>query len=355
MTFFDAALLGAIEGITEFLPISSTGHLILTSSLLGLANTDFLKTFEIAIQLGAICAVAILYFKSFFQIKILTKLFVAFLPTAAVGLALYSIIKTYLIGNELVVLTALFIGGIALIIFELLHKEDAKATAEIEHITYKQALSIGLFQSIAIIPGVSRSAATIVGGLLLGLKRSTIVEFSFLLAVPTMAAATGLDLLKNYKSFTDSNFALLAVGFFSAFIVALIVVRFFLHYIRNHTFVPFGVYRILVSIAFAVFLFSPFYQPAADATSHIPTTPSSYVTDQSGRYMDIETYVTRNISTVSPVKEQLGGTFYVTKIETREGKGVVEYEDGHNAYTADFTYTIEDTGKPSLTSFTVRE
>lgn len=355
MTFFDAAILGLIEGVTEFLPISSTGHLILASSLLGLAHTEFLKTFEIAIQLGAISAVAILYFKSFLKFNILTRLIVAFLPTAVVGLALYSIIKTYLIGNELVVVTALFLGGIALIAFELLHKEDVAATAEMENISYKQALSIGLFQSIAIIPGVSRSAATIVGGLMLGLKRATIVEFSFLLAVPTMAAATGLDLLKNYRSFTEDNLAILAVGFITAFVVALIVVRFFLHFIKKHTFIPFGIYRIFVSIAFAAFLFSPLYQPVDANSNTSTTTPNSYVIDQNGRYMDIEAYVTRNISTISPVKEQLGGTFYVTSIESNEDQGIVEYEDGHNAYTADFTYTIEDNGKPSLVSFTVRE
>lgn len=337
MTFFDAAILGLIEGVTEFLPISSTGHLILASSLLGLAHTEFLKTFEIAIQLGAISAVAILYFKSFFKFNILARLIVAFLPTAVVGLALYSIIKTYLIGNELVVVTALFLGGIALIAFELLHKEDPAAAAEMENISYKQALSIGLFQSIAIIPGVSRSAATIVGGLLLGLKRSTIVEFSFLLAVPTMAAATGLDLLKNYRSFTESNLAVLAVGFLTAFVVALVVVRFFLHFIKKHTFVPFGIYRILVSIAFAAFLFSPFNSLSSSTVTPIP----------------IDSYVETNISTLSPIKEQLGGTFYVTSIEARDGKGVVEYEDGHNAYTADFTYT-ETFGAPTITSFVVR-
>lgn len=354
MTFFDAAILGLIEGVTEFLPISSTGHLILASSLLGLAHTEFLKTFEIAIQLGAISAVAILYFKSFLKFNILARLIVAFLPTAVVGLALYSIIKTYLIGNELVVVTALFLGGIALIVFELLHKEDAAATAEMENISYKQALSIGLFQSIAIIPGVSRSAATIVGGLMLGLKRATIVEFSFLLAVPTMAAATGLDLLKNYRSFTEDNLAILAVGFITAFVVALIVVRFFLHFIKKHTFIPFGIYRIFVSIAFAAFLFSPLYQQPVTANSNT-NTQGAYDSDTYGRYMDIETYVTQNISTISPVTEQLGGTFYITSIKSNDGQGVVEYEDGHNAYTADFAYTIEESGKPVLTSFTVRQ
>lgn len=254
MTLFDAGILGIVEGITEFLPISSTGHLILASSLLGLSHTDFLKTFEIAIQLGAICAVVVLYFKSFFKIDILKRLIVAFLPTAIIGLALYKIVKTYLLGNESVVLWALALGGIALIVFEFLHTEHPEATPTISTITYKQALGIGLFQSIAIIPGVSRSAATIVGGLLLGITRTTIVEFSFLLAVPTMVAATGLDVLKSYSEFSSADLLPLVVGFITSFVVALAVIKLFLGYVRKHTFIPFGVYRILASAAFFLIL-----------------------------------------------------------------------------------------------------
>jgi len=256
MTLFDALILGVVEGITEFLPISSTGHLILTSALLNLSQTDFLKSFEICIQLGAIAAVLFLYWRKFLDTEVLKKLFVAFLPTALVGLALYKVIKTYLIGNELVVVTALFLGGIALIVFEYFHTEKEDAAEDIAAVSYTQAVCIGLFQSIAIIPGVSRSAATIMGGLLVGLKRTTIVEFSFLVAVPTMLAATGLDLVKNASSFSSQDMTTLAVGFVSAFVVALFSIRFLLSFVRSRSFVFFGVYRIVVAVLFAIlFLF----------------------------------------------------------------------------------------------------
>ncbi len=254
MTLFDATLLGIVEGLTEFLPVSSTGHMILASHLLQLAETPFLKSFEITIQLGAICAVLALYWRSFLQLEILKKLVVGFIPTGIIGLALYSLIKQYLLGNETVVLAALALGGVVLIIFELLHKESKGEPTTIADITYAQALSIGLFQSIAVIPGVSRSAATILGGLLLGLKRTTIVEFSFLLAVPTMGAATALDLLKNYSSFSSANSLSLAVGFITSFVVALGVIRLFLRFIRTRTFISFGIYRIAIAALFWFFI-----------------------------------------------------------------------------------------------------
>jgi undecaprenyl-diphosphatase len=253
MDLLSSIILGVVEGITEFLPISSTGHLILTSQLLGLAQSDFAKSFEIIIQLGAILAVVALYFKSFFDIEILKRLFVAFLPTGIIGLALYKLVKTYLIGNESVVLWALLIGGVVLIAFELIHKEPADTSGEVvsvASITYKQSFLIGIFQALAIIPGISRSAATIVGGLILGLRRTTIVEFSFLLAVPTMMAATGLDLVKNASSFSVDQFGSLAVGFIVSFVVALFSIKFLLGYIRKHTFIPFGIYRIVVALLF---------------------------------------------------------------------------------------------------------
>ncbi|MES2007132.1 MAG: undecaprenyl-diphosphate phosphatase [Patescibacteria group bacterium] len=251
MTLITALLLGVVEGITEFLPISSTGHLILVSELLKLPSTDFHKSFEIIIQLGAILSVVALYFKSFLDIKVLKRLFVAFLPTGIIGLALYKVVKTYLLGSEAVVLCALLIGGVLIIAFELMHKE---APSEVEptsaHITYKQSFLIGIFQAIAIIPGTSRSAATIIGGLMLGLRRKTIVEFSFLLAVPTMLAATGLDLVQNASSFSMDQFGVLAVGFVTSFVVALFSIKFLLRYVRNHSFIAFGVYRILLALLF---------------------------------------------------------------------------------------------------------
>src|SRR3989344_7596159 len=246
--------LGVIEGITEFLPISSTGHLILATEALGIVHTDFQKSFEIIIQLGAILAVIVLYWKDFLKFSVLKKIFVAFLPTAVVGFTLYPFIKSYLLGNEAVVLWALLLGGAALIVFELFHKENAVATGDIASMTYKQSALIGLAQAVAIIPGVSRSAATILGCLLLGMKRVVIVEFSFLLAVPTRLAATGLDLVESASAFSMDQFGLLAVGFVTAFVVAILAIKFLLAFVRSHTFIPFGVYRILLALVFFLFL-----------------------------------------------------------------------------------------------------
>jgi undecaprenyl-diphosphatase len=253
MSPLDALFLGVIEGITEFLPISSTGHLILGSALLGVANSDFTKSFEIIIQLGAILAVVVLYVRSFFDLEVLKRLIVAFIPTGIIGLLLYHFIKTYLLGNEAVVLWSLLIGGAILIGFELWHKEREDASDDVRSITYTQAFLIGLFQSIAVIPGVSRSAATILGGLGLGIKRVAIVEFSFLLAVPTMAAATGLDVVKNISLFKSAgNFTELAIGFIVSFVVALVAIKWLLGYVRKHSFISFGVYRIAVALLFFI-------------------------------------------------------------------------------------------------------
>lgn len=248
MEYLHAVILGVVEGLTEFLPISSTGHLILTTHLLGLPDTAFSKSFDIIIQLGAIASVVFLYFKRFFDIELLKKLIVAFIPTGVVGLALYSLVKTYLLGNTMVVLGALFLGGIALIVFERWHEEGSDAIADVSAISYKQAALVGLFQSVAIIPGVSRSAATILGGLWLGLSRAAIVEFSFLLAVPTMLAASSLDILKNYQSFTSEQAGVLAVGFVVSFLVALATIRFLLSFVRKHDFTVFGWYRIVAAL-----------------------------------------------------------------------------------------------------------
>ena len=250
MTPFDALVLGIVEGITEFLPISSTGHLILANSLLQIQSSDFTKSFDIVIQLGAILAVVVLYLRSFFDIEVIKRLIIAFIPTGVIGLVLYKLVKAYLLGNDIVVLTALALGGVALIVFELLHTEPLDATSDIRSISYKQALAIGLFQSIAVVPGVSRSAATIVGGLMLGIKRITIVEFSFLLAVPTMGAATGLDLLKSYSTFTTANTIALSIGFVVSFVVALASIKFLLAFVRNRSFIVFGVYRIVIAALF---------------------------------------------------------------------------------------------------------
>jgi undecaprenyl-diphosphatase len=251
MNFLDAFILGVVEGVTEFLPVSSTGHLILASVLLKLSDTNFLKTFEIAIQLGAILSVVVLYAKSMIQDRVLLqKVIVAFLPTAVIGLVAYSAVKEML-GSEQVVLAALFLGGGFLILFEWNQKRRKEGFTRI---SYKQAVIIGLCQSIALIPGVSRSAATIIGGLLLGIDRKTIVEFSFLLAVPTMGAATALDIYKSARHFSTTEFELLAIGFIVSFVVALLSIKFLLRYIQTHSFISFGIYRIAIAIVFWVFV-----------------------------------------------------------------------------------------------------
>lgn len=250
MTYIDSIILGIIEGFTEFLPISSTGHLILGSVLLGLPQTDVLKSFEIAIQLGAICAVALLFWKRFLDWNILTRLLSAFIPTAIIGLLLHSFVKEHLLGNPYVVVVALFLGGVFLIVFEFFHKEDKTKEEDITDISHKQAFIVGVCQAFAIVPGVSRSAATIVGGLSLGLRRASIVEFSFLLAVPTMLAATTLDVAKSYQLFSVNDIGLILTGFTTAFLVALVSVKFLLHYVKRYTFMPFGVYRIIVALLF---------------------------------------------------------------------------------------------------------
>lgn len=255
MTLIETLILAIVEGITEFLPISSTGHLILTSHLLGIAQTDFLKTFEIIIQLGAILAVVLLYARTLLKNKeVWLRIFIAFLPTGFLGFTLYKYIKTYLLSSELITVAALFIGGILLIIIELMHKEKEEAFSGVEKIPLQKAFLIGLFQSLAMIPGVSRAAATIIGGLLLGTKRQTAVEFSFLLAIPTMAASSLFDLFESNLSFSQNEITMLGVGFVGSFIVALLAVKFFLKYITNHTFIPFGIYRIILAILYWTFM-----------------------------------------------------------------------------------------------------
>jgi undecaprenyl-diphosphatase len=248
-----AIILGIVEGITEFLPISSTAHLILTAHLLKLTETEFLKSFQIIIQLGAILSVVVLYWRKFLNWHVLVKLAVAFIPTGVIGLTVYKVLKAYLLGNMMVVLSSLFIGGIALIVFER-WKTHAETDPDMSEITYKRALLIGLFQSIAIIPGVSRSAATIVGGSLIGVSKRTIVEFSFMLAVPTMLAASGLELLKNHSALSE-NASALAIGFVVSFLTAIVAIKSFLAYLKRRDFTAFGWYRIAIAIAFFVFIF----------------------------------------------------------------------------------------------------
>ncbi len=250
MNFLDAIVLGVVEGLTEFLPVSSTGHLILVSTLLGLKQTEFQKTFEVVIQLGSILAVVFLFYRRLFtDIELWKRIIVAFIPTGVLGFLLYKVIKGYLF-NPFVVATMLILGGIVFILVEWWLKRYPPKYSDEDQIPYWKAFAIGLFQSLAMIPGTSRSGATIIGGLLLGLNRKTAAEFSFLLAVPTMFVATGYDIFKHHSEFTFGNWELLAVGFISAFISAYVVVKWFLDFIKRHTFIPFGIYRIAVGLLF---------------------------------------------------------------------------------------------------------
>lgn len=250
MNIFQAIILSIVEGISEFLPISSTGHLIIAGKLLGIITTEFTKSFDIIIQLGSILAIVVLYFRYVLKNpKVIKPILIGFIPTGIVGLVLYKFIKNYLLDNPTIVVISLLLGGIALIVIEKLHKEN-KSEVKIEEMSVKNALLIGIGQSISIIPGVSRAAATIVSGMLVGLNRKTAVEFSFLLAVPTMAAATGLDLIKNLNTFTRADMLTLIVGFIGAWITAIIVVKAFIQFVKTNSLVSFGIYRIIAAIVF---------------------------------------------------------------------------------------------------------
>ncbi len=249
MIWHDALILGIVEGVTEFLPVSSTGHLILASKVMGIEQTEMHKTFEVVIQLGSILAVIFAFKeKIFHSIELWKRLIVAFVPTAVLGFTLYKIIKSLFLPQTVAYM--LIIGGIIFIIVELLYKEKEHHVGHVEQVSYRQAFAIGLFQSLAMVPGTSRSGATIIGGLLIGLKRKTATEFSFLLAVPTMLAATAYDILKHHSEFDFSDAQALGIGFVTAFIVALAIIKWFLAFIKKHTFIPFGIYRIIVGIIF---------------------------------------------------------------------------------------------------------
>lgn len=254
MGIFEAIILSLVEGLTEFLPVSSTGHLILTSHFLNLPQTEFLKTFEIAIQLGAILAVIVPYGKTVMRnTSLMYKLLISFLPTGVVGLLAYKLIKEVFLENVLLTVSMLFLGGILFLFVDKLFQKNNKQA--LEDLTVKQALIIGLCQSVSVIPGVSRAGATILGGLSQGFSRKEAVEYSFLLAVPTMAAATGYDLLKSELSFTSYEYLLLGIGCVGAFITAYIAIKTFIGYVQNHSFIVFGVYRIILSVIYFLLFF----------------------------------------------------------------------------------------------------
>lgn len=255
MDFLQAFLLSVVEGITEFLPISSTGHLILASELLKIPQTEFVKTFEIIIQSGAILGVLILYWKKFLKdMEYLKKVIIAFIPTGIIGFILYKLIKSFLLGNAWITVSALLLGGIAIILIEKYFQRNKGKSLTVSNLSYKNAAVIGVIQSLSVIPGVSRSAATILGGMGLGLKREEAVEFSFMVAIPTMAAATGYDLLKSADQFKSNDLLILSFGFLISLITAVISVRWFINFVKTSNLIPFAFYRIALALIFLIFM-----------------------------------------------------------------------------------------------------
>lgn len=253
MSILQAIILAIIEGLTEFLPVSSTGHMIIASSAMGIASQPFTKLFTVAIQFGAILSVIVLYWKRFIPDKSIAetfqfylKLLVAFLPAAVIGFLLNDYIDTLLERVD-VVGYALVAGGVFFLFIDAIFKQNEQADTS-SGMSYKKALNVGLFQTVAMIPGVSRSAATIIGGLVQGLNKRTAAEFSFFLAVPTMFAATAYKLLKFYLdagTVSSDEMVLLGIGNAVAFVVAWLAIRSFINFLTRHGFRIFGIYRIV--------------------------------------------------------------------------------------------------------------
>ena len=255
MNLYDTIILGVIEGITEFLPISSTGHLIVASEFLGLEQTSVNKAFEVIIQFAAILAVILTYPSKFTfkHIDLWTKVMIAFLPIAAIGFLFSKQVKAMF--SIEIVAYMFIIGGIIFLIVEKFYNEKETHTLDVEDVSYKQAAWIGFAQIFALIPGTSRAGSSIIGAMLVGLNRKASAEFSFLLAFPVMCATTAYDLLKHHEELlSDANILNLAVGFIVSFIVAFLAIKLFLKFLENFTFVSFGIYRILFGI-FLLFAF----------------------------------------------------------------------------------------------------
>ncbi len=252
MNFFQAIIIAIVEGITEFLPISSTGHMVIAQNLLGVESTDFVKAFTVNIQFGAILSVIVLYWKRFFQsINFYLKLAVACLPLGIAFLLEKQV--DAMLSSVMIVAVSMFIGGIVLLFVDKWFTTSEEDEIEL---TYLNAFLIGLFQILAIIPGVSRSAATIVGGMSRKLSRKTAAEFSFFLAVPTMFAASALKLFENYHSIHTEDIKLLVIGNVISFLVAMIAIKTFIDFLTKHGFKMFGWYRIVVGLIIIVLLLS---------------------------------------------------------------------------------------------------
>ena len=253
MSIIHSVILAIVEGITEFLPISSTGHMIVVSNFLNISESSENKAFMVIIQFSAILAVAINYKDKFniSKINLWTKILIAFLPLAIIGFIFKDIIKEAFTIN--VVAYMFIIGGIVFLILEYFYKEDYHKINDVEKVSYKQALLIGISQIFALIPGTSRAGAVIVGALIVGLDRKSSAEFSFLLAVPVMIATSGYDLYKHFDDFVNQGLTPLIVGFIVSFIVAYYSMKVFIRFIENFTFVSFGIYRIVFGLLLLVF------------------------------------------------------------------------------------------------------
>ena len=259
MDTIQSIIIGIVEGLTEFLPISSTGHMIITEKLLNLSSTDFSKVFTVAIQLGAILAVVVLYWKKFFDFKnwqFYAKLIAAVIPALILGF-LFSKKIDALLESSLTVAISMLAGGIILLFIDNVFKEHT--IDDEKDVSFTKAFLIGIWQCLAMIPGVSRSAASIIGGMQQKLTRSAAAEFSFFLAVPTMLAATGYKLLKYYQEyggFSSNEIKQLAIGNVVAFVVAMLAIKFFIGFLKKHGFKVWGYYRIVVGIVLFVLIYT---------------------------------------------------------------------------------------------------
>lgn len=252
MSWFAVILLSIVEGLTEFLPVSSTAHMTLAAQVFHIPQTEFVKSFEIIVQLGAILSVLVTYWQLLWQRKDLwVKIAAAFVPTTIIGLLLYKLEKTVFLGNTGITLIGLFVGGAAIIVVERWIGRQNQSK-EIKDLSFPQAGMVGICQGLAIFPGISRSAATIAAGLAAGLARSEAVVFSFLLALPVMAAATGLDLIKSTIAFSPTEIGQLLVGMIISFGVALATVTWLVRFVQRHSLAFFGWYRIGLVIIFMI-------------------------------------------------------------------------------------------------------
>jgi undecaprenyl-diphosphatase len=255
MTFFHSLILGIVEGLTEFLPISSTGHMVLVSHFLHIRESATLATFEVVTQVGAIAAVVVLYVKKLFDLQIIKKLIIAFIPTGIVGLLVYPHVKNWL-QNPLLVAVTMTLGGICILLVENWYEKEkiSADTHRQKEISYRDAFLLGVYQALAVVPGVSRSGAMIIGGLTMKLPRKLLTEFTFLLAVPTMVIATLYTLYKKHSELSLSDLTPILFGTLISFVVALFVIRYFLAYIRSHSFKVFGWYRIIIGVILLLIL-----------------------------------------------------------------------------------------------------